>query len=276
MYNRSMPHSLYSEDMSFSAEHPFRLYERETAAGSRAVAPHFHPSVEIVVFLNGAGTVIIDGTPHRYRPNMLIASRPYALHEYRFASERQKHIILRIDPRIVGDIVRGSHIERTAEGFLSRFYSLVPVQPVPAGSIAALRSMDGSTPLSRLGALFASDAFFSQLCTVPQRAYPFDHAAAMSYIEEHYAEKVTLTDIAAHLGESTSKLSRSFSAAYPSGFSDFLARVRIAKAKGLITHTDNPLSAVAYAVGFSDVPQFTKTFRRYTGSTPRDYRKRLQ
>ncbi|MEK6795103.1 MAG: AraC family transcriptional regulator [Spirochaetota bacterium] len=266
---------LYAEDMSFSAEYPMRMYVRVTPKHGREVKPHFHPSVEIVHFENDSGSVTIDGERYRFGPNKLIIIRPYAIHSYRIERDRERHLILRIDPAVLSDIVRGSVLERLARPFITRFYSFVPLQTVDTAFLRALRSLSANDAISRIGALFALEPFFAALATSGVAAPVFDYVRTMNYLEAHYAEKVTLAMIAEHLNESVSQLSRRFTHAYPAGFADFLGRIRIGKAKVMIAHTDAALGDIAFAVGFSDVAQFTKTFRKFTGLSPREYRKRI-
>ncbi len=52
-------------------------------------------------------------------------------------------------------------------------------------------------------------------------------------------------------------------------FSDYLTRIRIEKAKELLTSTDKPIQEIALEVGFNDAGYFTRRFKSYEGTTPR-------
>lgn len=56
--------------------------------------------------------------------------------------------------------------------------------------------------------------------------------------------------------------------------SDFLRQVRMERACQLITRSKMPFSQIAYAVGFTDPKYFTKCFKKQTGMTPSEYRKK--
>jgi AraC-like DNA-binding protein len=49
-------------------------------------------------------------------------------------------------------------------------------------------------------------------------------------------------------------------------------RLRIEKAKQLMSSTGLSISQVAYEVGFNSVTHFNRTFRKITGSTPTDFK----
>ena len=58
--------------------------------------------------------------------------------------------------------------------------------------------------------------------------------------------------------------------------SDFLRRIRMQRAEKLITDTSLTFSEIAFSVGFSDPKYFTKCFKKDTGVTPSEYRKKNQ
>ena len=58
-------------------------------------------------------------------------------------------------------------------------------------------------------------------------------------------------------------------------FSEYVAEVRMEKAKELLSRGRMNISEVAFAVGFSDVQYFSKTFKRCTGFRPSEYRERF-
>ncbi|MEM1436595.1 MAG: helix-turn-helix domain-containing protein [Pseudomonadota bacterium] len=58
-------------------------------------------------------------------------------------------------------------------------------------------------------------------------------------------------------------------------YSEVLLRVRKDKAIGLLRSTRRPLLHVAEALGYNDTRSFSRAFKRWTGSTPGEYRKEL-
>ena len=57
---------------------------------------------------------------------------------------------------------------------------------------------------------------------------------------------------------------------------DFVRHVRIMRACELLKDTDDSLSSVAFAVGFSDAKYFSKVFKREMGIVPTEYRERTR
>lgn len=97
----------------------------------------------------------------------------------------------------------------------------------------------------------------------------------LDYIQEHYAEPLTLTEIAHHFHFNPSYLSNYFVNHNKEGFSEYLNKVRIEKACELLRQEDATISDISGQVGYSDHSYFTKVFRKQKGVSPSQYRKQL-
>ena len=73
---------------------------------------------------------------------------------------------------------------------------------------------------------------------------------------------------------SKSLLSRRFKEVAGMTFRGYLLRVRLERAKTLLSRKHASITEVAHSVGFGDLPRFDKLFKRYTGLTPSAYRAR--
>ncbi|MFD3274505.1 response regulator [Paenibacillus dendritiformis] len=100
---------------------------------------------------------------------------------------------------------------------------------------------------------------------------------AVKYLEAHYAEeRLSLKDVADWLGMSAPYLSRSFKEVMNLNFSKHLTAIRLDKAKDLLQSGDLPSTEIAFQVGFSDYPHFSKMFKKRFGLPPADYRKQFR
>ena len=90
-------------------------------------------------------------------------------------------------------------------------------------------------------------------------------AAAAAWISEHYAEPCRIGAIAELCHLSESEFSRVFHREHGMSFRRFLVHYRIDKARDFLTEPQASVSQVAYAVGFNDLSQFGRMFRRIVG-----------
>ena len=96
---------------------------------------------------------------------------------------------------------------------------------------------------------------------------------AMAYIHAHYAEPVSLKDVACHISLSERHLTRCFRREMGITLMNYLSRYRVRQAKALLEAGDKNITNVAMAVGFSDSHYFGRVFRREVGVSPGAYQR---
>ena len=94
---------------------------------------------------------------------------------------------------------------------------------------------------------------------------------ALSYIEQHYKEKLQLTDVAEKVYVSHWHLSKLLNSTGKS-FSDLLNEVRIDNAKKLMEDSSLHIADISERVGFADTAHFSRVFKKYTGMSAGEYR----
>ena len=94
----------------------------------------------------------------------------------------------------------------------------------------------------------------------------------VAYVGAHYAEHLTLQQIADDLGVSRTRLCAA-AKAHGTTVLELMQERRIAAAQKLLRTTDLPVAQVAELVGVSDYNYFSRVFRTGTGVSPSSYRK---
>lgn len=95
---------------------------------------------------------------------------------------------------------------------------------------------------------------------------------AINYINEHYHEKLTLSEVAEKNYVSVWHLSKLINKHTSKGFNDILNKVRIDNAKTILINPEYKIYEIAEMVGISDVTYFSKLFKKHTGMSPNQYR----
>ncbi len=98
---------------------------------------------------------------------------------------------------------------------------------------------------------------------------------AMALIEERLAEPLTVAELAGVLQLSTAQLHDRFLRETGYTPADYRARRRLARAKELLADPGLTVTDVALTLGFSTSQYFATFFRRFTGMSPRDHRRRI-
>jgi AraC-like DNA-binding protein len=95
---------------------------------------------------------------------------------------------------------------------------------------------------------------------------------AISFIEQHYQEDMSVDDIARYCHLNRSYLCRIFKSVLQSGPQDFIIGYRIKKACELMRITELPISEICKLVGYPNPINFSRAFKREVGKPPQQWR----
>ena len=103
-----------------------------------------------------------------------------------------------------------------------------------------------------------------------------DHSIkeVQEYIEQHYSEKLNVEVLADRIATSSRNFVRRFKKATHNTPIEYIQRVRIEAAKKRLESTTMTILQVMVGSGYNDDKTFRTLFKRYTGLTPLEYRKK--
>ena len=105
-----------------------------------------------------------------------------------------------------------------------------------------------------------------------QKEYVEKFLYVTSYIEEHFAEDITLEQVASLAGFSKYHFSRLFRQYTDSSFYKYLNQKRIDYAKTLLADPSQTVIEVALQSGFSSLSAFLRMFKQLNNCTPTEFR----
>jgi AraC-like DNA-binding protein len=265
---------------------------------------HRHDFFEIAVVLSGNALHVAGGSQQRIEAGDVLFLNPRQAHGYEETSGLNLlNILVRADAlakigRELGDRP-GYHALfsfRPAPGERS-FRRRLHLSSVELGLIeewAARIEEEGSRPASRTRLL--EEAYLTLIIDVLSRKYgqsmrrddlkstgletPLRLQARMgrvlSWIEIHLTEPFRVADLAARAGISERSFHRAFRTMMGVSPHAYVVQARLVRAAQRLigAPAGESITETAQACGFSDSNYFARSFHRFTGSTPRDYRKR--
>ena len=160
------------------------------------------------------------------------------------------------------------------------------LQLSPVELVEAMRFIDQlEHELSERGPGFGvmATTAFLQLATFLSRCYSRSRgpqsktllriADAIAHIERYYPDPITLNELVEISGMSRRSFIRMFESTMGDTPIRYLIRLRVQRACKLLYESQQSITEIAMAVGFTDSNYFSRQFRMLTGSSPRAYRK---
>lgn len=250
---------------------------------------HFHNYLEIGYCYEGTGTLVIGKEQFRYGKGCFSVIPQNCLHttnsdpdtisswEYLFIDtdtlltricqssiRRSSQISARINAKAylkeerespkTGQTIRGIfNLMRRKEEFY--------LEEAEAGLVVLLMNLARTNSANRL-----SDRLPAKE-TIPI-------AQSLDYISMHYMEPLRIEDLASNCHLSESHFRKIFSAYMGMGPMEYMNMVRVRAACDLLKRTDDFVSDIANKCGFSTNSTFIRNFKKITGVSPNEWRKR--
>lgn len=242
------------------------LYKRDRCWSNE----HFHKAIEMIYNLGKDRTVFIAAQPVLLKKDAVLVTMPYQIHQY--PNENDNDGLCTVFP---------SHF---SDKFLKRIGKKMPAICVledeeVCKNIKTYMSalVDGATSDNE----FLKDGYINMLLGIildnmefeenapKQEAYAFIQSV-VAYINEHYAEDLTLDGLSKTFGYSKYYFSRTFNKYFDTTLKDYINAVRIYKAIDLTTSL-RP-SEIYYKVGFSSIQQYITYFKKFMRTTPAKFK----
>lgn len=237
---------------------------------------HFHDELEILYVLSGRIAVMLTGNNFVLGPEELVVFNPFEHHEhYREAGNHTLSLFV------------SSQILRDAKMGIIRCNSMIDQEQADyfillRAKIAVLYQeyMDtaGFRELSIRSQLYALLAVLKQQFEEKNRNGKEDPdmdrmQKALLYVQEHFMEQINLQDVADKVFLSKGHLSKEFQKQMGVHFSDYLRKLRTNRAAHLLCTTEQTITDIALACGFSNTNTMILNFRQEYQMTPGDFRK---
>jgi AraC-like DNA-binding protein len=252
----------------------FESIELHRGSGiTQAYPRHWHDEIYLCAILEGAAYLDLPGTSIFTPPGTLAMVPSGEVHANRKLECTFRCIFMEF--KAVQSLLE-QFVERTILGFNFRTTRIDDVRTI-AGFLRLHQSLE--KPSSRLGRDHSVLVFLHRLLArhstasiTSSRDGNEDSAVRRSkkFLDEHYADRVSLHELARLTGLSPCHLNRSFGRKIGMPPHAYQLQVRIARAKSAL-RTGSSIAGVALATGFVDQSHFTRQFKRFVGITPAKY-----
>jgi transcriptional regulator GlxA family with amidase domain len=98
---------------------------------------------------------------------------------------------------------------------------------------------------------------------------------AQVYIEKHLDQKITIEDLSSKFNVGRRNFDRRFIKATGNTPIEYAQRVKVELAKKTFESSQKTINEVMYSVGYNDVKAFREVFRKITGISPLEYKRKF-
>lgn len=243
--------------------------------------PHFHDCHQIIFIVKGTVDFCVnDKLLHATPGDVAIFSR-YENHSVVECSDAYERFVLQLDPDVVNQ--------------KSAVYSLLTDRPADFCNIIRVSVYSDEISGIFKGILYEhhnasklademEQLLVKQLlitiyrCTAVDFSNTYDGIVSnvKRQFENACQNQYTLDALAKQYSVSASSLSHRFQAATGVSVMEYLQSCRMANAKQLLAETDCSIGGIVEKCGFSDSSNFSRSFKKRTGLSPSDFRKKYK
>ena len=267
---------LYEKKVLSDGELPVQLAYNVHAACGEIFGSHWHEHVEMHYLFEGSAIFHIDQECYEVQAGDLIIANRNELHAGYSTAVPYDAKLLVFDP---------SDLSRELGEKNLRFQSLIRGDATVRGMITGIfEEYQGR----KLGYRALCRARVTELLVYLSRNYAVESVAAkdtvqrrrdlerlqpaLEYIEQNYAERISVAQLAGLLCLSPDRLGHLFRDGVGQAPLQYINEIRLRKAMNLLKTEEYTVTEVAQAVGFFDYNHFGRLFRRRYGCTPNQVR----
>lgn len=237
----------------------------------------------VSIVLEGNLSIHYANHTRRFSTHDIYFFKPFSTYSYASASKDARVLTLAIDSDYIRKLCPASGSLEPTQHHLYKNLSN-PVYDNICRNFATIIFNNLKTEVcSRMKLLDAANAIiidiFENFCKEGNNSNSSDFASEriisiLEYINEHYSEKITVTDIAKSLGIHPQYFSTFFNKHFQTNFADYLSTFRINKSLERLVYSNDSILDIALDFGFSSHKTYASAFRKLYNMTPREYKKK--
>lgn len=269
---------------------PYNTYLCSIPLDFELVPPHWHDEMEIIYIKKGRGIVNVDFKEYHVSALTLVFILPGQLHsieQYEDETMEYENIIFDYSMLLSKkkDSVYEDFLKPLTHGKITVPTVFSQVYPYFTDLVSPIDACDEICKTKPQGyQLFIKSMLFQFFFILDNRCRnlttPKNNRKAidkmkiiLKYVENNYANKITISEIADVIGFSESHFMRYFKETMGTSFIEYLKDYRLTMAARLLQSSEDSILNISAEVGFDNLSYFNRSFKARYGMTPRQYRK---
>lgn len=230
--------------------------------------PHYHQKIELLYIVSGDVDVMINAEKNTLHSGEMAISESYDVHQY-LTNHNAVQLVVIFPPAYT----LGYRAFMDKRQLASHF---VTDQNLTKQLYALLQQLKGENGNQLIDTGIANMVLGKLVSHVGTQPEAFDRDAdlmrrILSYVEDHYADDITLESISANFSYNIHYFSRVFNRFFNKSLSDYLAEVRLVHVLQQLENSTASIADAAFGNGFSSLQSFYRHFSRVYHTSPKEY-----
>ena len=247
------------------------------AAEVRYCEPHWHPAPELITVLSGRFSIVVGQQSVEMVEGDMLYINAEAVHSLRAEAAGSSLVTVQFSPGLFDELHPAPVLTWCTRG---RSQSAADRQVLQCLCDLLAQLIDNRAPFQRIAMTYLLlDALVQAGEPATQVESSLREEAmikkGIDFINQHFDQPLTLSEVANHSGMSYSWFSRLFKKVSRHNFKEYLTLVRLNKARTLLRDTRTPITEISHSCGFQEHKYLIAAFNKYCGLTPTEYRKRF-
>ena len=238
---------------------------------------HAHEWMEILYFISGKGSYLVEGNQYPMQPGDVFILRPAEMHKLDIdPSVPYERIVIHFSPALLKDLDPDGRLLRPFYdrplGQFNRYTAADDTADQLRSALANFRFEQVSdVRLNLIGRLLMLLTVMDSLHDRSQTHAPVEGLAGqiLAYVNEHLFEDISIQTIADAFYRSPSQISRIFQQATGNALWKYVTIKRLMSARELIQRGE-PAAVAAVACGFSEYSTFYRSYKAHFGHSPKE------
>ena len=275
-----------------SLNNPIECFLYNAAEYGLPIKPHWHYFAELIYMLEGAAEITVDSGSYIVRKGELLLLHPSVVHSFMSADgglpvfAGLKFDLLQFPGNTSYAPPPTDLFKYAAEKEMPVFFDAGTAEKMKCGEIFdncidETKSFAYGVDIMLRAQVYrllygierqwiACGLNVNECPVSPADSYGIENIS--EYIDSHLSENIKVRDIAAKCHISYSGFAARFHARYGMSCKEYIERMRIFKSEEYLLFTDQDLSWISDQTGFSDCSHFIRSFKKYRGITPKQFR----
>lgn len=272
---------------------PFRYYRFDYSDGFSGFQLHWHEEIEIHHIVSGSGNFFIDDNDYKVETGDIIFIAPRIIHSGKSDDNSLVDICYLVD----SDYLMSRNNEYNTDKFFSQLKNSKLISPVIHSFDKGYDSL--KLPLTKTDSCILNRGVVYQL-EIKRHLFDFfielyknNYISlsavsnlnsenkglikkSISYIQRNAAHKLSIDQIASHVGLSSSYFMKLFKESTNMTCVEYIKLLRLNNAVNMLKDTDDSILQVAHSCGFLNLSLFNREFKKCFSMTPSVYRKKYK